>query len=154
MKGFMFAGVMVMGIGMAVTGGMQLGSLGEPPFNYETATKEAQLAHLEKLSGPMARQLKRAMISPSGVGPSLRLTKTEFNTYARSIDYTIRISGGRVDDTSVYKFKKAAVEKLCPGYLETAMSTNDIRVVQKFVDKKDRQITKITISNKVCIKSD
>ena len=145
--------VVLVGIAMAAYGGLQLGSLGKPPFDYETATEEERAAFLTDEANDIASGVERGLISPSGVGPRFKLSKVAVNTDRRKIDLEITISntgGGRPNATAFHDLSTKMKAEGCPRYVGTRLSANNVAVSYVFRTKEHGQLKKIQLTNGSC----
>ena len=152
MSSFNFGAIMVGGIVFATLGGYQLGTIGAPPFVYENASEAEQLEFLKSVSKPLEKQIRRALINPSGVGTTMSIADTELNAYSRKIHFTIRVQGGMKTDAAFDRARDVSLKKVCPNYLSGELGKNNIKIVQTFVDGKKRELEELTISNYACRK--
>ena len=129
MNNLMFGGIAVAGVAMATAGGMSLGSMSAKSFDYQTATVEERAAFLEKHAEPMSRGLKRALISPSGIGPSMRLTDTKVNTARKEINFIITVGRGFAANQAFRDAKREMYGKMCPRYKKSVLGREDVRRV-------------------------
>jgi hypothetical protein len=152
MKPLIFACSGIAAIAMAVIG-YDIGSMSglkAQPFEYVSANREQQEQYLTRLSGPMEKDIKRSLISPSGVGPKIYFKGTRVNPDARSIRFEIMIAGGKVRANAMRSFTRKATVDLCKRYTGTELSENGVMIVQQFVDSNKKSIGRVTVSNKNC----
>ena len=150
MNSFMSGVVMIGGVVVAAIGGYQLSGAMSEPFDYKSATHEARVAYLQDEAQPIAKGMKRALINPSGVGPSFKLAEIEVYPDSRKINFEIRVSGKIASGQQFRNVKYAMLERVCGKYASTGLSKNNIAIVQDFVDHKKRSQGRITISNSAC----
>jgi hypothetical protein len=143
-----FAGA-AFGMVLAIIGGVQLGSSGTPPFEFGTASAEEQTAYLEKEAAIIAKQMKRGLVSPSGVGPSLSLADTKVDAGSKAIEHVIRVSGLRGRQIDFDRLQTAMLERVCPVYVRSALRRNDIRMIQTYETSRG-SIGELTISPTTC----
>lgn len=146
----LFAGaVMLMATVGAVNGGFKLGQLSTRSFDYASATEQSRQAFLKDEADTIGRSLRRGLISPSGVGPTLHLANVELDTRVPEILYVINVSGpARVSDR-FDAIERQMLSTSCPKYSETALGKNRVRVVLAFMQK-NRELERIVISQKSC----
>ena len=143
--------VMIGGVGVAALGGFQLSKVGPAPFSYDNASAEARRAFLTEEATDMARVVRRSLVSPSGVGPSFDLTGTTVDEYRRRIQFEITVRGsGTPDPTAFHALSKKMKQAECPRYVGTRLSESDVEISYSFVDKNNRRIQKVSISNGYC----
>lgn len=151
MNNLMFGGMLAVGMGMAVVGGAQLGSLGEPPFAYESATTEKRIAWLEGHAAKMERRVKGMLVNPSGVGASFKLENTRTDSSRRQITFEISVSGsGRINHAAFRTFEKALREADCPRYMRTVLADNNVGLAYKFKRKSGGTLHTINLSPGSC----
>ncbi|MEM9108052.1 MAG: hypothetical protein AAGC96_20610, partial [Pseudomonadota bacterium] len=139
------------GIVMASIGGFQLGSVGEPPFNYETASEEDRNAFLQSEADAFGKVVKRGLISPSGVGPSMRLGDTLVNERRKQITYIIQVNGQIASGQQFSKARDQFLQKVCPRFMKTNAAKNEVSLVQEFRNTKNKySMGKITLSTDIC----
>jgi hypothetical protein len=148
MKAIIAGGIMAVGAAMAVGGGMDLGSLGSTPFNYQNASKEDRTAFLQKESGTIGKMLRVALVNPSGVGGSMRLADTKVDPNRREIKFIIKVQG-RLQPGAITNVRQAMLKKVCPRFVESKLGRNDVRMVQSFQNSKG-SLGSITISRSAC----
>ncbi len=145
-----FGGIAVLGGVMAVSGGLDLGRLSSPPFNYETATKQERTTFLQGEAEPFGKALKIGLVNPSGVGTTMRLAETKVHTGKREITYVIRVQGKMETGTKFNQARDRFLKNICPKYLPSPLGKAKVRMVQKFVDKKGQTLRSIAISVSKC----
>jgi hypothetical protein len=144
--------VMIFGTIMAIAGGVQLGQLSaaSPPFHYSNATPEERTAFLEREATPLRKQIKRALINPSGVGPSFYLKETKINAEHGRITFNIRVQGRMAEGAPIRAAKRKAYKQMCPGYLNSHLGRNEITVRQDFIGRNDETLLRISLSPSIC----
>lgn len=145
-----FAGIVVVGGVMAIGGGMDLGSLSSPPFNYETSSAEERTEFLKSEARPFGKALKIGLVNPSGVGTTMRVARTDYDARAREITYIIKVRGGMQTGDRFDQARDTFLKRMCPKYAPSPLGKANVRLVQKFVDKKDQTLTSITVSASRC----
>ena len=145
-----FGGIAVIGAVMAFSGGMDLGKLSSPPFNYEAATKQERAAFLHGQAEPIGKALKIGLVNPSGVGTTMKLAETKVHTGRREITYIIKVRGRMETGDKFSRARDQFLKKFCPKYLPSPLGNAKVRMVQKFVDKKNQTLRTITISVPKC----
>ncbi|MEO1702827.1 MAG: hypothetical protein AAFR71_12335 [Pseudomonadota bacterium] len=151
MNNLAFGGILVVGIAMATVGGAQLGSLGEPPFAYDSATSEKRIAWLEGHASTMERRVKGALVSPSGVGASFKLDKTRTDSQRRQITFDIAVSGsGKINHQAFRNFEKAYLERECPRFMRTPLADNNVTVNYSFKRKTGGTLHTVRMSPSTC----
>ena len=120
------------------------------PFNYDTATIEEQHAYLEELALPMEKKLKRAMISPSGVGPTFSVKGHKNIPQTRTIEFEIEISGRFQINSQFNQVKTGIMQSQCPQFVKGVFGRNDIKLRQKYISTKKATLATIVISKQAC----
>ena len=150
-SGILLVVVMIGGIVMAISGGIDLGRMSAAaPFDYEAATAEERETFLKAEAAPISKSLKRALINPSGVGTTMRLAKTRIDGDTKKITFVIKVQGKMGTGWEFDQAKIAMYKKICPGYVAGALGRNAIKLVQDFRDKDNRSLIKVTVSPTRC----
>lgn len=150
MNSFSAGAVMVFGTVMAIAGGMSLGSVGDPPFHYGSASPSERAEFLEKAAKPMRRALSRALISPSGVGPKLSLGETRVDPHGGKITFFIKVGGVSSLGGALAIVDQQMREKACPGYAKSELARHGIRLVHTFVTPHHAEMGRVTLSPDRC----
>jgi len=151
MKSTAIGVVVIGGVIMATVGGYGLGTIGASSFNYETASMENRKKFLQSQAESFGKVIKLGLISPSGVGPSMKLGETIINDRTKRITYIILIDGRIASGQRLRKAKKLFLEKACPRYMKTRLAENRISLVQEFRNKKKKnRMGRITLSTHAC----
>ena len=135
---------------MAGIGGVSLSQMGEPPFEYATASIEARDAYLKEIGATMEKKLMRAMVSPSGVGPTYRLLSTETHPTRNEIAFIIEVGGSVRKNPNFSGVKQQIFKDRCPDFARSELGSNDIRIVQRFVDGRKKPLGSIALSMSAC----
>ena len=143
---------MVFGTALAIAGGVQLGQMSSAsaPFHYSSASLEKRQAFLDKQASAIGKQIRRSLVSPSGIGPKFRLTDTNVDAARQRITFSIRVSGGRFLENRVGAVKRKAYRSYCPQYMQSQLGRNNITVVQRFVDRRDEALLSVALSQANC----
>ena len=94
--------------------------------------------------------MKSALVNPSGVGPSFRLSESKVNARSGKIEFLVKVSGGSRVNSSVFsRLKTARKENACSHYVKSNLGKNDVRMVATFKSRK-RSFGSVTYSNPGC----
>ncbi len=135
----------------AIGGGFNLGQLTQKSFDFASATEESRQAFLKGEADTIGRSLRRSLISPSGVGPTLHLDNVEVDASVPEILYVINVVGAARVSDQFDAIEHQMLSMSCPKYLNTALGKNSVRIVLSFMQKSG-ELERIVISEKSCRK--
>jgi len=124
----------IIGIGMAVMGGFNLGTTGAggASFNYEEASIDERQTWLEKQAHDFERGVKHGIMK-SGVS-LLRYKETKVLARSNEIQAIMSLSS-MAQVRLPPRYKQQMLADSCPDYMRSALYTNRIKITVKIVNK-------------------
>jgi DNA-binding transcriptional regulator LsrR (DeoR family) len=144
-------GVMVAGTLMAVSGGMDLGSiLRSAPFDYQNATQEERVAFLQDETRYIEKRVKRGVVNPSGVGWSASLRKVEHDARRNEVRFVVRFSGEMANNAKSQAAIRDFQKRMCEWRVDGRLGGTHTRLTVNFVTKQGRTRKAIVADDGVC----
>jgi hypothetical protein len=144
-------GVMIAGTLMAVSGGMDLGSLIQSaPFDYKAATDAERVAFLEDQTKYIEKRVKRGVVNPSGVGWSASLRKVEHDARRNEVRFIVRFSGEMANDAKSQRALRHFRSLMCGWRADNRLASTGTRLIVKFISKRGHSGRSIVADDGVC----
>lgn len=103
-----------------------------PPFEYDKATREDQIAYLDDLSQGLFDGLKSTL--PHGGASKIyaEMGKREFDPELRQIKVTVEIQSGEEYISSSNSDKEKVMKRSCEIYMDSELETQGITVLIRY----------------------